>query len=70
MKKFLTVSSFALFGVIALSSCKKDYTCACAVSGGTLNLEIKKAKKGDAESICNDAETTYKLGDPDASCAL
>lgn len=34
MKKVLAVSAFALFGVVALSSCKKSYE--CVDSAGTV----------------------------------
>ena len=29
MKKVIGVAAFAVLGMVALSSCKKDYTCNC-----------------------------------------
>lgn len=68
MKKILFV---AVLGMITLSSCKKDYTCACTFTGGaTLNIAIEKSSKKDAESACDSAESTYKVADAAASCSL
>jgi hypothetical protein len=69
MKKALLVAVVAGF---AMTSCKKDYTCACTNVPvlGTINIEIPKAKKKDAQATCDQAETTYKVGDPNASCEL
>lgn len=71
MKKVFIGSSVALLALVVLSSCKKDYTCVCTFTGGTtLNIDIKDAKKKDAESSCAAAETTYKGADPGASCSI
>ncbi len=67
MKKAILFGALAIF---ALSACKKDYTCTCTVSGQTVNFEIQNAKKKDAESSCNEVETTYQMSDPNASCSL
>ena len=69
MKKVLF---FALVASIAtLSSCKKDYTCACKdTAAGALNVEIKDAKKKDAEKACEAAQTTYKMSSSNATCSL
>ena len=67
MKKVLAI---AVLGTIVLASCKKDYTCDCSVDGENLSLPYKKVKKKDAEAACDSAESTYKMGDPDATCTL
>ena len=54
MKKLLATGVFALLGVIALSSCKKDYSCNC-YDGNTTTVETHKGK--DATDACNDATT-------------
>ncbi len=68
MKKVLFALSAVAF--FSLASCKKDYTCECAVNGDTMTLPIQDAKKGDAEDACDAAEVTYKNADPEASCEL
>lgn len=54
MKKVLFLS--LVFGGLALTSCKKDYTCECKYNLGgeaiTHKFEIKDAKKKDAEAGC------------------
>lgn len=61
MKKVLVLSAVAM---IALASCKKDYTCECTTEfngqTATSTAEIKDAKKSDAEDACNqlDAAST------------
>jgi hypothetical protein len=68
MKKVLVVGALAVF---ALASCKKDYTCACKFSdSATLNIDISKAKKKDAESACSQAETAYKINDAGVKCSI
>lgn len=58
MKKFIAV---AFLGVLILTSCKKDYTCACTFTGGNtpLNLDYKNVTKKDAKEACDAATTTY-----------
>lgn len=68
MKKILAVAALAVF---VLASCKKDYTCKCTFTNGSvLNLEYSKVKKKDAESSCSNAETTYKAGDSGVKCSI
>jgi hypothetical protein len=75
MKKamFLLLGAGMMLGMVA---CKKDYTCACtfklagATTSTTFNLLINDAKKSDAESACDQAETTYKIADASATCTL
>lgn len=70
MKK---VIAFAAVAMIALASCKKDYTCDCEITmnGETtdMSIPIKDAKKKDAQDACDAAETTYANGGS-ASCEL
>ena len=71
MKKLGPIAVIALFATLALSSCKKDYTCQCSISwsgsaffadttyttSGTIN-----AKKNDAVSQCNQGDATSSDG--------
>jgi hypothetical protein len=64
---------FLVLGVVmmlGLTSCTKDYTCACTVSGSNVTVVIENAKQGDAEEACDLAETTYKSADANANCTL
>jgi len=58
--------------VVALSfqSCRKNYTCKCTLTSGTVDAEYLKVKKATAEASCDQLETTYKVSDPSASCDL
>lgn len=53
MKKVLAISAFAILGVAALSSCKKDYTCDY---GGTYEKQtytgLTKTQASAQESLC------------------
>jgi hypothetical protein len=53
---------------IALASCKKDYTCACTVSGVTTDNPINDAKKADAEDACDALNVIAAIGG--GSCEL
>lgn len=70
MKKVLLGSAFALLALVVLSSCKKDYTCACTILGQSSSSTMVDVKKKDAESACNSLETQAKLIDAAASCSL
>ncbi len=50
MKKLIYAAAFLFVGTIALSSCKKDWTCDCGSE--EFNYTIKDAKKKDAEAQC------------------
>lgn len=53
MKKFLIISSLALFAA-SFISCKKDYTCECTIAGvASSSAPINKAKKDDAQTACD-----------------
>ena len=73
MKKILTISIVSAFVLtLGLTSCKKDYTCECTFTAPATSISIPydKAKKSDAKDACSATETTYKIGDPGASCEL
>lgn len=60
MKKLLLRGAFALMTVVALASCKKDYTCTCTFDDASLNgvgvdpsYSILDSKKSDAEAMCS-----------------
>ena len=54
MKKLLFV--FAIAGVAALSSCKKEYTCTCTADGVSSSVTFDKMKKSDAEDKCDEGD--------------
>ncbi len=69
MKKI--VFGIAVVTAFGFASCKKDYTCKCTFSDGSvINAELKNAKKKDAKSTCESAESTYKIADSGVKCAL
>jgi histone acetyltransferase (RNA polymerase elongator complex component) len=74
MKKGLSIILGVAFlaAMMTFTSCKKDYTCTCTFTNGTstLNIAINKAKKKDAQSTCDAAQTTYRSADPGAACTL
>ena len=54
MKKVLIGSTFALFALVALSSCKKEYSCDCTdLTTLTTTTEMHKGK--DHADACNSA---------------
>ncbi|NVK66992.1 MAG: hypothetical protein HWE22_20535 [Flavobacteriales bacterium] len=63
MKKIMLIGSLGVFGVLALASCKKDYTCDCDENG--VDFSIPDSKKKDAEKSCEQAATTWG-----ANCSL
>ena len=64
MKKVLVVAAVAM---LALASCKKDFTCECTGLTSGLNTYEKTGKGKDAESACNDAVEKV-LGIPTEVC--
>ena len=68
MKKIIGVAAFAVLGMVALSSCKKDYTCECTLGTTTASTVYKDIKKKDAESACTSLSTTWALAG--GSCSL
>lgn len=68
MKKMLFI---AIIAVAGLTSCKKDYTCSCTVSGTALPvIPLNNSSKSDAESTCDLARSTYQMADPAATCVF
>lgn len=58
MKKSIVFGAFAL---IALASCKKDYTCKCTGSNGSATVSTSTTitdTKKDAEAACNEGDAT------------
>jgi len=52
MKRVILVAAVSM---MALASCKKDYTCECVTSGltsGTTSTVIENSSKSDAEDAC------------------
>lgn len=68
MKKSIILGAFAL---IALASCKKDYTCKCTTTNGSstasASTTITDTKK-DAEAACNEGDATY--GSASVDCEI
>jgi hypothetical protein len=60
MKKIAKIAALAIFGAMAMTSCKKDYTCTCKDDeDGTVFAATKysKVSKKDAKSSCETADT-------------
>jgi hypothetical protein len=68
MKKLFLVVAIA--ATVGLTSCKKDHTCTCVVTGTTLPVVIPNSSKKDAKATCDLARTTYQIADPAATCTL
>jgi len=69
MKKVL-LFGVALFFVAGLSSCTKDWTCECTISGVKTEAVIEDRNKKDAQEACDGLETTAKIIDATANCTL
>ncbi len=68
MKKAIILGAFALF---AMTSCKKDFTCACKGNvSPQSNYTINNQKESEAEKACDDYETAAKVGDSTVGCEL
>ncbi len=72
MKKIASIAAIALFGAMAMTSCKKDYTCTCTynIAGQTTSTDFSlgKQKKKDAEAACSARVST--LAGTSVSCNL
>lgn len=66
MKKLMMIAIVG--GAFALTSCKKDYTCSCTISGQAVNYEWKDIKKADAEEACDALSVGAAFGG--GSCSL
>lgn len=68
MKKIFAI---AVLGVITLSSCKKDHTCACTATDSSDNYSYTiKAKKKDAKDACQVYGTSYANAYEGGKCEL
>lgn len=57
MKKVFVVASLSL---LALTACKKDFTCTCSKSGtGPTTFDVDNVKKSDAQDACNKVGAAY-----------
>ena len=52
MKKIIYTGALLFLGTIALSSCKKDWTCLCPDSSYNETSIIKNQTKSKAKNIC------------------
>lgn len=52
---------FAAVAVLALASCKKDYSCECTYDSNKYTYELKDVKKSDAKDACNAAGNQWVL---------
>ena len=68
MKKIIGVAAFAVLGMVALSSCKKDYTCECDIMDTTTSQVFKDVKKKDATDACDALSTAAAI--VDGSCSI
>lgn len=66
MKKLFILAVIA--GAFSMTSCKKDFTCECTVSGQTTPIELKNVKKVDATAACKTWNTSYSA--QGGSCKL
>jgi len=63
MKKLSSIAIVAMFAALALTSCKKDYTCTCTIhdSSGIIadtsfSTVFPNQKKDDAKSACDNGD--------------
>lgn len=67
MKKVTLLAAVA-FLALSVTSCKKDYTCACKNAALTIDYPLGKQKKKDATTTCDGMNSTWKIGG--GSCSL
>jgi hypothetical protein len=58
MKKVSFILGALFLLTVAMTSCKKDYTCVCTVGGISVNYTIANTTKSDAKTKCD----TYVSG--------
>jgi len=69
MKKVFLLSS--VIAVVALSSCKKDYTCTCKDSSGNVYGSVTiKDTKSKATSACTADNSTYAAYGINITCSI
>mgnify|MGYP006127977581 CR=1 FL=1 len=62
MKKIIGVAAFAVLGMVALSSCKKDWTCSCLVNGADAgSVTIEDETKNNAKDECDEGDTSISI---------
>lgn len=61
MKKVLVASAFAVLGVVALSSCKKDYTCSYSITSNGSTVSSSTSYTGLSKSEAKAQETLCTL---------
>lgn len=64
MKKVLGVAAFAVLGMVALSSCKKDYTCSWTINGVEYSQTYPDLDKDAAdaqETACKNVNGTWAV---------
>jgi hypothetical protein len=67
MKK--SALSLAVLCALAMSSCKKDWTCTCSLNGTAYgSYTITNETKSDATTSCNSHNTT--VGTTSVTCTL
>lgn len=75
MKNLLKLTVVGVFGVVALTSCKKDWTCECAANIGgvtihsdTLSPVLSDLSKKDAQTSCDAHANTLSTAMPGITC--
>lgn len=58
MKKVILVAAVSM---MALASCKKDYTCTCTTLGIDTAIPLNDYKKADAQDACDASSTAAAL---------
>lgn len=62
MKKFIAIAFVGMFGILTMGSCKKDYTCECAVTvqgfGTTTTSNTVNGKKKEVKDACEKNNNT------------
>ncbi len=68
MKKALTLFAGVALVAMLFTSCKKDYTCTCTVSGVSTTVTYSKVSKKDATTSCDASNATFVIAG--GSCKL
>ncbi|MBA2407352.1 MAG: hypothetical protein H0V65_05105 [Chitinophagales bacterium] len=69
MKKLFFIASVTL--AVGFTSCKKDYTCTCTENGTNVGVVgIPNSSKSDAQTLCDNEQTTLNGLGASASCTL
>lgn len=72
MKKVIGITAFTVLGMVALSSCKKDYTCTCTSTVLGISSSVSttiNATQSDAEEAC-EGGTSSVVGISSTSCSI